>query len=274
MELRILPKNIADMIAAGEVVQRPSSVVKELMENAVDAGASEVQVAVTDAGRTLIQVIDNGCGMSADDAVLCFERHATSKIATAEDLESMETSMRIVKPTMGVWPEKAPNKVEKVSLRFVKGRCVAFNGKRLSPLETMKLANAVGGRNGIGMKHALENRIIGTKSRGVYEAPGMEMLGRALRYVYQAVLDRRATDLFEHLSHFLGNQIYDGRFFDLSSRAAWAAVDTFAALATGTVKLGLYKGNVLFQSLTGVKASLYFEENASMEDAHCSRLPC
>ena len=91
MELRILPRNIADMIAAGEVVQRPASVVKELMENAVDAGASEISVTVTDAGRTLIQVIDDGCGMSPDDAVLCFERHATSKIATAEDLQEIMT---------------------------------------------------------------------------------------------------------------------------------------------------------------------------------------
>ena len=91
MELRILPRNIADMIAAGEVVQRPASVVKELMENAVDAGADQVSVTVTDAGRTLIQVIDNGTGMSPDDAVLCFERHATSKIATAEDLQEITT---------------------------------------------------------------------------------------------------------------------------------------------------------------------------------------
>ena len=91
MELRILPGNIANMIAAGEVVQRPASVVKELMENAVDAGAGTVNVVVSDAGRTLIQVIDNGCGMTPDDAVLCFERHATSKIATAEDLEHILT---------------------------------------------------------------------------------------------------------------------------------------------------------------------------------------
>ena len=91
MELRILPKNIADMIAAGEVVQRPASVVKELMENAVDAGATDVKVVVTDAGRTLIQVIDNGCGMSPDDAVLCFERHATSKLTSAEDLHHILT---------------------------------------------------------------------------------------------------------------------------------------------------------------------------------------
>lgn len=91
MELKILPKNIADMIAAGEVVQRPASVVKELMENAVDAGATDVKVSVTDAGRTLIQVIDNGCGMNPDDAVLCFERHATSKLATPEDLHHILT---------------------------------------------------------------------------------------------------------------------------------------------------------------------------------------
>ena len=80
-KLKILPAQIANMIAAGEVVQRPASVVKELMENAVDAGASQITVVVTDAGRTLIQVIDNGCGMSPVDAVLCFERHATSKIS-------------------------------------------------------------------------------------------------------------------------------------------------------------------------------------------------
>lgn len=91
MELRILPGNIANMIAAGEVVQRPASVVKELMENAVDAGAGQVSVIIGDSGRTLIQVIDNGSGMTPDDAVLCFERHATSKIATAEDLMSIST---------------------------------------------------------------------------------------------------------------------------------------------------------------------------------------
>ena len=79
------------MIAAGEVVQRPASVVKELVENSVDAGADQVTVMIQDAGRTLIQVIDNGCGMSPDQAVLCFERHATSKLATAEDLHNILT---------------------------------------------------------------------------------------------------------------------------------------------------------------------------------------
>ncbi|MBO4566564.1 MAG: DNA mismatch repair endonuclease MutL [Bacteroidales bacterium] len=89
--LKVLPASISNMIAAGEVVQRPASVVKELMENAVDAGATRIDVVITDSGRTLIQVIDDGSGMSPSDAVLCFERHATSKIATAADLERILT---------------------------------------------------------------------------------------------------------------------------------------------------------------------------------------
>ena len=91
MEIRILPSNIANLIAAGEVVQRPASVVKELMENSVDAGADQVTVVIRDSGRTLIQVIDNGCGMFPDQAVLCFERHATSKLQMAEDLQNIMT---------------------------------------------------------------------------------------------------------------------------------------------------------------------------------------
>lgn len=90
-KLQVLPSQIANMIAAGEVVGRPASVVKELMENSLDAGATQVTVAVTDAGRTLIRVIDNGSGMDSADAQLCFERHATSKIAEASDLEHILT---------------------------------------------------------------------------------------------------------------------------------------------------------------------------------------
>jgi len=183
----------------------------------------------------------------------------------AEDLESMETSMRIVKPTMGVWPEKAPNKVEKVTLSFVKGRCVAVNGKKLSPLEVMKLANTIGGRNGIGMKHALENRIIGTKSRGVYEAPGMEVLSWGLKYIYEGVMDRRSTDLFQKLSKFVADQIYDGRWYDPATRAARAAIQVWADKATADVTLGLYKGNIFFEALTGLKGTIYNEADSSME---------
>lgn len=84
--IRLLPDSVANQIAAGEVIQRPASVIKELVENAVDAGAKHIDVLVTDAGKTSIQVIDDGKGMSETDARLAFERHATSKIREAADL--------------------------------------------------------------------------------------------------------------------------------------------------------------------------------------------
>ena len=89
--LQVLPSHISNLIAAGEVIQRPCNVVKELMENAVDAGATSVVVVINDSGRTLIQVIDNGCGMTPQEAALCFERHATSKLEKAEDLYNINT---------------------------------------------------------------------------------------------------------------------------------------------------------------------------------------
>lgn len=89
--IKLLPDSVANQIAAGEVIQRPASVVKELLENSVDSGATEIQLIVKDAGRTLIQVIDNGKGMSFNDARLCFERHATSKLRSADDLYRIQT---------------------------------------------------------------------------------------------------------------------------------------------------------------------------------------
>ena len=89
--IQLLPDHVANQIAAGEVVQRPASVVKELLENAVDAGATDIKLIIKDAGKSLVQVIDNGKGMSVTDSRLCFERHATSKIRLAEDLFSLST---------------------------------------------------------------------------------------------------------------------------------------------------------------------------------------
>ena len=89
--IQLLPDHVANQIAAGEVVQRPASVVKELLENAIDANATEIKLLIKDAGKTLVQVIDNGMGMSETDARLAFERHATSKIKTAEDLFNLNT---------------------------------------------------------------------------------------------------------------------------------------------------------------------------------------
>ena len=89
--IHLLPDSVVNQIAAGEVIQRPASVVKELVENAVDAGATDITVAVVDGGRTLIHVIDNGCGMSENDARMAFERHATSKITDSADLYALSS---------------------------------------------------------------------------------------------------------------------------------------------------------------------------------------
>ena len=95
--IHLLPDNIANQIAAGEVIQRPASAVKELMENAIDADATEIKLIVSDAGKGLIQVIDNGKGMSETDARMAFERHATSKIKQIEDLFKIKTINQIKK---------------------------------------------------------------------------------------------------------------------------------------------------------------------------------
>ncbi len=183
----------------------------------------------------------------------------------AEDLESLETPSTIVEPCMGVWPQDAPDTIEEFVVHFESGVPVSINGKEMTPLALMMEANKIGGRNGIGLKNALENRIIGTKSRGVYESPGMELLAFALLQVYQAVMDRRATKLFNEMSTLVANQVYDGRYYDPATRAAIAAIDVLAQPATGTVKLGLYKGNMLFHGLANCKGSLYNEEDSSME---------
>ena len=89
--IHLLSEKVANQIAAGEVIQRPASAVKELLENALDAGATKITLVVKDAGKTLIQVVDDGCGMSEVDARICFARHATSKLQTFEDLAHLST---------------------------------------------------------------------------------------------------------------------------------------------------------------------------------------
>ncbi len=193
------------------------------------------------------------------DANLCGLSHE------AEDLEELDTPCNIVEPIMGVWPQDAPDAVESVTLRFESGRCVAINGESVTPLQAMVRANDIAGRNGIWMKNALENRIIGTKSRGVYEAPGMELLGYGLQSVYQATMDRRSAKLFETLSGLVSQQIYDGRLYDPATRAALAGIDALAQYAHGTVKVGMYKGNLYFEALTDCPHSLYNPADSSME---------
>ena len=138
--IHLLPDNVANQIAAGEVVQRPASVIKELVENSVDAGAKSIKVLIKDAGRTLIQVIDDGKGMSETDARLCFERHATSKITSAEDLFSLHT--------MGFRGEALPSisSVAQVELKTKRhedevGTLVEINGGKIERQESVAVSN-------------------------------------------------------------------------------------------------------------------------------------
>ena len=135
----------------------------------------------------------------------------------------------------------------------------------MTPQQVIREANAIGGRNGVGISHALENRIIGTKSRGVYEAPGMELLGQGLTYVYQSVLDRRATKLFEHLSDLISDQIYDGRFFDPATTAAMKRSRSSRSRRPARSPSARTRATVFFLKMTGVQKSLYNEADSSME---------
>jgi len=184
----------------------------------------------------------------------------------AGKLESLETGPWFITPGMGVLPKDAPDKPEQVVVRFEQGRPVALNGKKVKAFEAISQANVIGGRNGVGIaSHLVENRFVGVKSRGVYEAPGMELLGSAYMYLLQLVLDRRARELFDQLSMFLSKQIYQGYGFDLASHMAREALAPTVKLATGTITLNLYKGQAYFASATDVPHQMFSESNASME---------
>ena len=184
----------------------------------------------------------------------------------AGKLEHLDVGPWFVTPGMGVLPEQAPDKPEAVTVRFEAGRPVALNGKKVTPFEAITQGNAIAGRHAVGIcTHLVENRFVGIKSRGVYEAPGMELIGTAYAYLLQLVLDRRGRELFDGLSAFVAKQIYQGYGFDLGTQMAREALKPVNALATGTVRLKLYKGGLHFDAASDVPHQLYSESNASME---------
>lgn len=184
----------------------------------------------------------------------------------AGKLESLEVGAGFITPGMGLHAENAPDKPEEFSVRFEHGRPVLINGKRVAVLEAFELSNQIGGRNGIGIAvHVVENRFVGIKSRGIYEGPGIELLGTCYDLLVQLVLDRRARQVFDEMSLVLARQIYQGYNFDLGSQMAWAAIAPATKLVTGTVTVQLLKGRVSFVAARDVPHSLYSESNASME---------
>lgn len=194
----------------------------------------------------------------------------------AGKLESLMTPADFVVPEMGVSVKKATDEAEKLRISFNEGLPVLIEELPLNDLidspwqgnlvKLFKVANAIAGRNGIGiLLHTVENRYVGIKSRGVYEAPGMELFGKCYELLLQTILDRRATKLYSQLSSLLAEQIYQGYWYDTASQMARAGINKIAKLVTGKVTIKLYKGNVIFQSVEDVPHTLYSESVASME---------
>jgi argininosuccinate synthase len=184
----------------------------------------------------------------------------------AGELESLTTPASFVDPEMGVRPGDGPDEPERVVVRFDKGRPTEVAGRAVADAEhAITVANHVAGRHGVGIGlHLVENRFVGTKSRGIYEAPGMELLGTAYALVLQTILDRRSRRLFDFCSGYLAEQLYQAYGEDLGSSLAYDVAAKVAELVTGTVTVDLYKGSVAFVSLTDVPHSIYIEEDASM----------
>ena len=165
---------------------------------------------------------------------------------------------------MGVSPQEAPDKVEEVTVSFESGVPIAINGEKKSPLEMVESMNVIAGRNGVGRIDIVENRFVGMKSRGVYEAPGMTALYAAHLALEQLTLDRDLVHLRDRLAPEVAEMVYYGFWFVPKFDALLSFIKEAQQPVTGDVTLGLYKGNVSIHSRKS-PFSLYDAEVASME---------
>ena len=187
----------------------------------------------------------------------------------AGDLEDVGKPPGFVEPGMGVWPWDAPSTPEVAAVRWEAGVPVALNGREMGLFDIFEEANRVAGAHGVGIgSHVVENRFVGVKSRGIYEAPGMELLGRTHEYLLQFVLDRRARQLFDQLSIVISQQIYQGYWLDLATTAALAALEPINRLVTGTIAVRLYRGGVYFETAEDTPEAMphsLYTDDSSME---------
>lgn len=161
-------------------------------------------------------------------------------------------------------PQQAPDKIEPVTIAFNAGVPVAVNGQELSPLQIVKTLNQIGGRNGVGLVDMVENRFVGMKSRGVYEAPGMTLLYTAHRVLEQLTLDRDLMHLRDQLAPVVAESVYYGFWYAAKLDALFAFIRDAQRPVTGEVKLNLYKGNIIVAGRTSPN-NLYDEGIATME---------
>lgn len=183
----------------------------------------------------------------------------------AGELEKLDVcGVDLVEFTMTCSPEEAPETPEEVSIEFEHGCPTKVNGKSVSALEAVQQLNEIGGRNGIGRIDILENRFVGMKSRGVYEAPGMTLLYEAAAHIEQLTIDRDLIHLRDSLSPVVAEMVYYGFWYAAKFDALMAFIKKSHEVVTGEVKLRLYKGNVIVLQRSSPN-SLYDEGIATME---------
>ncbi len=163
---------------------------------------------------------------------------------------------------LGVAPEKAPEEGETLSLSFEKGVPTSLNGKKMSVTDIIKELNALGGKHGVGIVDIVENRVVGMKSRGVYETPGGTILMEAHTQLEELILDRATLTAKKEIANRFADIVYEGKWFTPLREAYQAFVDVTQEYVTGEVKLKLYKGNIIKQGTTS-PYSLYNESIAS-----------
>ncbi|HUE73328.1 MAG TPA: argininosuccinate synthase [Pirellulaceae bacterium] len=188
--------------------------------------------------------------------------HISYEAGKLEDLNV--NGVELVEFGMVTPPQKASDKIENVKIQFESGVPTAVNGKQLSPLEIVKTLNTIGGRNGIGLVDMVENRFVGMKSRGVYEAPGMTILYTAHRVVEQLTMDRDLMHLRDQLAPVVAEMVYYGFWYAAKLDALLAFIHEAQKPVTGEVSLDLYKGNLIVAGRTSPN-NLYDEGIATME---------
>jgi argininosuccinate synthase len=188
--------------------------------------------------------------------------HISYEAGKLEDLSV--NGVELVDFGMTVSPQQAPDKMEQIKINFKAGIPVALNGQERSPLAMVKELNKIGGRNGIGRIDIVENRFVGMKSRGVYEAPGMTILYAAHQAIEQITLDRDLTHLRDRLAPEVAEMVYYGFWYTAKMDALMAFIREAQKNVEGEVTLNLYKGNIIVAGRSSLK-SLYDEGIASME---------
>lgn len=166
---------------------------------------------------------------------------------------------------MGVSPINAPDKPEYISIGFEKGNPISLNGEKLSAVELLKKLNEIGGKNGIGIIDIVENRLVGMKSRGVYETPGGTILYEAHEMLESLTLDKDTMHFKSVLSHKYAEIVYNGKWYTTLKQALDKFVEETQQTVTGEVKLKLYKGNIINAGITSLY-SLYSEEFATFNE--------